>query len=50
MVEEAYMLPQNVKPMASAYSVEAKQVCKWKAQFKAVKNPPPIYPAPCNVE
>jgi transposase-like protein len=50
IVEEAYMFPQNVKPTAHAYSVEAKQICKWKAQLEAVKNPPPVYPAPHTVE
>jgi hypothetical protein len=50
IVEEAYMFPRNVKPTALVYGVEAKQICKWKAQFEAVENPPPVYPAPCTVE
>jgi transposase-like protein len=50
IVEQAYMFSWNVKPTARAYSVEAKQIRKWKAQFEAVENPPPIYPAPHTVE
>jgi hypothetical protein len=50
IVEQAYMFPRNVKPTTCAYSVEAKQIRKWKAQFEAVENPPPVYPAPCTVE
>jgi|LakMenEpi03Aug12_release.lakeMendotaPanAssembly.Ray.scaffolds.fasta_scaffold240978_2 transposase-like protein len=50
IVEQAYLFPRNVKPTARAYSVEAKQIRKWKAQFEAVENPPPIYPAPRTVE
>jgi hypothetical protein len=50
IVEEAYMFPRIVKPKARAYSVEAKQTCKWKAQFEAVDNPPPVYSAPHTVK
>jgi hypothetical protein len=38
------MFPQNVKPTARAYSVEAKQIFKWKAQIEAVKNTHPVCP------
>jgi hypothetical protein len=50
IVEQACMFPRNVKPTACPYSVEAKQIPKWKAQFEAVENPPPVYPAPRTVE
>jgi transposase-like protein len=50
IVEQAYMFPRNVKPTARAYSVEAKQIRKWKARFEVVENLPPVYPAPRTVE